>query len=202
MKLQALQPDVQPGEYLIPPEGCTLGRAPTCDIVVNRLTVSRFHAHIEFNGMRYIVQDLESANGTFVNEHLVQHPTILRDQDLIGLGSPAPLLRFLDFDPTQVMQRRALTYDERSMTFQFLRTPLKLTPVQFRLLLHLHQHAGEVCTREACAQAIWGREYEPGLDADALDQIISSLRSALRKIEPTVNLIETRRAVGFLLLDA
>lgn len=202
MKLQALQPDVQPAEFLIPPEGCTLGRAPTCDIVVNRLTVSRFHARIEFNGMRYVLQDLESANGTFVNEHAIHQSTVLRDQDCIGLGSAAPLIRFLDFDPTQVMQRRTLTYDERSMTFHFLRTPLKLTPVQFRLLLHLYQHAGEVCTRERCAQAIWGHEYEPGMDADALDQVVSSLRSTLRKVEPTANPIETRRALGFILLDA
>jgi DNA-binding response OmpR family regulator len=170
--------------------------------VVNRLTVSRFHARIEFNGMRFVVQDLESANGTFVNEHAIRQPTVLRDQDIIGLGSPTPLLRFFDVDPTQVMQRRTLTYDERAMTFHFLHTPLKLTPVQFRLLLHLYQHAGEVCTRESCALAVWGREYEPGMDADALDQVVSSLRSALRKIEPTANLIETRRALGFILLDA
>ncbi len=202
MKLQALQSDVQPAEYLIPAEGCTLGRAPTCNIVVNRLTVSRFHARIEFNGMRFVIQDLESANGTFINEHPIQQATVLRDQDIIGLGSPAALLRFLDVDPTLVMQRRALTYDERTMTFQFLHTPLKLTPVQFRLLLHLYQHAGDVCTRESCAQAVWGREYDPGLDADALDQVVSSLRSTLRKVEPTLNPIETRRALGYVLLDA
>jgi hypothetical protein len=202
MKLQALQPDVQPADLLIPAEGCTLGRAPACDIVVNRLTVSRFHARIEFNGMRFVVQDLESANGTFVNEHAIHQPTVLRDQDVIGLGSPTPLLRFFDVDPTQVMQRRTLTYDERAMTFHFLHTPLKLTPVQFRLLLHLYQHSGEVCTRESCALAVWGREYDPGMDADALDQVVSSLRSALRKVEPIANLIETRRALGFILLDA
>ena len=71
--------------------------------------------------------------------------------------------------------------------------------MQFRLLRQLFQHAGDVCSRESCAQAMWGRDYEPGMDASALDQAVSSLRRALRKANPEAKLIETRRDLGYVL---
>ena len=43
--------------------------------------------------------------------------------------------------------------------------PLELTAAQFRLLSHLYQNVGNLCTRESCAAAIWGRDYDPGMDA-------------------------------------
>jgi DNA-binding response OmpR family regulator len=85
------------------------------------------------------------------------------------------------------------------MTFILNKKPLDLTPAQFRLLHYLYQHAGEVCTRETCAQAIWGRDYDPGLDADALDRAMSNLRGQLRQVDPDSDLIETRRGLGYLL---
>jgi DNA-binding response OmpR family regulator len=56
-----------------------------------------------------------------------------------------------------------------------------------------------VCTRESCAQAIWGRDYDPELDTEALDRAISTLRGQLRKIAAKADLIETRRGLGYLL---
>ncbi len=85
------------------------------------------------------------------------------------------------------------------MTFSFDGQPLDLPPTQHRLLLHLYHHAGSICTREQCAQALWGRDYAPGADADALDRTISKLRQQLRQIDPNVTLIETRRGVGYCL---
>src|SRR5262245_23472508 len=45
-RLIALQPDVQPAQFSLTEDGCTLGRASTCDIVVPRSLVSRLHARI------------------------------------------------------------------------------------------------------------------------------------------------------------
>jgi pSer/pThr/pTyr-binding forkhead associated (FHA) protein len=49
----------------------TIGRAPGCDIVVEDHAVSRQHARISIEGgdrsIRYILRDLASSNGTFVN---------------------------------------------------------------------------------------------------------------------------------------
>jgi DNA-binding response OmpR family regulator len=85
------------------------------------------------------------------------------------------------------------------MTFYLEERPLSLTPQQFRLLSHLYQHAGEVCTRERCAEAIWGRDYDPGMDADALDRAIANLRAQLRQVDPDSDLIQTRRGLGYVL---
>ncbi|HSH01057.1 MAG TPA: winged helix-turn-helix domain-containing protein, partial [Anaerolineae bacterium] len=146
----------------------------------------------------YFLHDAGSSNGTFVNHHLIQAPYHLKHKDLIGLGEPTPTLRFMDPDPTFVPQSR-LTYDKRSMAFYLNQTEIKLTPIQFRLMQHLYQNTGRVCTRESCAEAIWGREYDPGLDADALDRNISNLRRQLRQIDEETDLIETKRGIGYVL---
>lgn len=197
--LEGFEQDVQSAEYSLESDICTIGRAPTCQIVVSQSLVSRLHAKIERNGPRFVLHDAGSINGTFVNGHQIHAPHLLRPDDLIGLGSPKALLRFFDPDPTSVVPRR-LHYDERSMTFFLGSKSVALTPLEHRLLLYLYQHAGEVCTHASCAQAIWGRNYQPGLDAGALEQAISKLRRKLRQADPTAALIETRRALGYALM--
>ena len=45
----------------------TVGRDPSCDLVINDATVSRLHLRIADNGHYATVQDLDSTNGTMVN---------------------------------------------------------------------------------------------------------------------------------------
>ncbi len=197
-RLVSLHPDVQRAEYTLEEDVYTLGRSATCQIVVPRNVVSRLHAKIERVGPRYVLSDIGSANGTFVNGRQIHDQHLLKDRDAIGLGASTPLLRFMDPDPTFVPSSR-LRYDEQTMTFILEGKPVDLTPAQFRLLHYLYQHAGTVCTRESCAQAIWGRDYDPELDTEALDRAISSLRTHLREIAVNADLIETRRGLGYLL---
>ena len=56
-----------PALYPLKPEQTTLGRHPTNDIVLALDSISRFHARIDCRGDFYIIQDLNSSNGTFVN---------------------------------------------------------------------------------------------------------------------------------------
>lgn len=198
-QLLALHDDVQPDEFNLTTEGCTIGRAALCDVVIyNRKEVSRLHARIEPDGPRFVIRDQNSANGTFVNGVRIRGPHVLQDRDAIGLGVPAPLLRFVDIDPTHVLSPR-LTYEDKTMTFHLDEEPLSLTPQQFQLLSHLYQHAGQLCTRESCATAIWGRDYDPGLDAAALDRAVANLRRVLRQVKPDTELIQTRRGLGYVL---
>lgn len=198
-QLIALHDDVQPGQFILPTGGCTIGRSPQCDIIIhNRKEVSRLHAQIEPEGPRFVIRDHNSANGTFVNGARIYQPHLLQDRDTIGLGMPAPLLRFADADPTHVLAPRLL-YQEKTMTFLLDNEPLVLTPQQFQLLSLMYRHSGEVCSRESCAEAIWGRPYEPGLDADALDRAIANLRRVLRQTAPDADLIQTRRSLGYVL---
>jgi DNA-binding response OmpR family regulator len=199
-RLLSLHDHVQPATFILDGEVCTIGRQRNCQIVVARNVVSRLHARIEREGHRYLLRDADSANGTYVNEHAIAAPHLLHNGDLIGLGAPAPLLRFIDPDPTAESRVR-LRYDERSMRFSLGQRTVELTPIQFRLLRHLHAHAGEVCTREACAAAIWGEQYAPGMDSQALDNVVASLRRQLRQVDPEADLVETRRGLGYVLVS-
>jgi DNA-binding response OmpR family regulator len=197
-RLLALHEDVQPTDHTLEADICTIGRSPVCQVVVGRNVVSRLHARIQRDGLRYVLHDAGSANGTFINGRRIQGPHLLADNDRIGLGAAAELLRFVDPDPTFVPANR-LRYDERVMAFSLGGQTLDLTPAQFKLLYYLYQHSGDVCTRESCAEALWGRDYDPGLDADALDRAISSLRVSLRAADLTADLIQTRRGLGYVL---
>ncbi|MBI1292182.1 FHA domain-containing protein [bacterium] len=56
-----------PSSYPLKGEQTTLGRHPTNDIVLALDSISRFHARIDCRGDFFIIQDLNSSNGSFVN---------------------------------------------------------------------------------------------------------------------------------------
>jgi hypothetical protein len=199
-QILALVDGTQPAEYTIESAITTIGRYPTCQIVVSDPThvVSRLHARIESDGPRYVLHDNGSANGTYVNGRRINGPHLLRHDDRIGLGSATPILCFFDPDRT-VPSETSLRYEEGAMVFYFKQQRLELTLAQFRLLSHLYKHAGDVCTRESCAQVLWQREYDPNMDAPALDTAINSLRNVLRAIDRQADLIQTRRGLGYVL---
>lgn len=198
-QLHAIQTTmITPLEITLANTICTIGRSPSCHIVVRHARVSRLHARIERQGLRFIINDAGSANGTYLNGTRLLAGRILANNDTIGLGSAEPVLRFVDLDSTEHTSG-VLRYDEQTMLFYLSGTRVELTPMQFRLLRHLYQYAGEMCSRESCAQAIWGRDYESGMDAGALDQAMNSLRRTLRAIDAEANPIETRRGLGYVL---
>lgn len=62
-----------------------MGRSPDNHIVVNDREVSRRHAVLKREGTNYVLEDLGTANGTFVNnQHIQRH--ILAPGDVIRLG--------------------------------------------------------------------------------------------------------------------
>ncbi len=65
----------------------TIGRQPDCTVVLADPQVSRQHAAISYQAGRYIVQDMGSANGTYVNDRRVAAPQALRDGDQLRLGN-------------------------------------------------------------------------------------------------------------------
>lgn len=199
--LVAEEQSVVPTEYVLKTEHCRIGRSAECQIVVqdDQKLVSRLHAEIAYQDMRYVLYD-KSMNGTFVNGQRIHGSHYLENKDLIGLGTPVASLQFRDPESTTPARTR-LRYDERTMTFFIEQRPLELPPAQFRLLSHLYQYAHTVCTRESCAEAIWGREYDPALDTKALDQAVTKLRNILRDADPTAaELLRTHRGQGYILL--
>jgi hypothetical protein len=62
-----------------------VGRHKACDIVLSDLSVSRRHARLMFRDGSWVLQDLDSTNGTYVNEVLVGRCE-LRPGDQVLLG--------------------------------------------------------------------------------------------------------------------
>jgi len=83
-----------PGRTLTLSQSAQLvGRDPRSAFVVDHPQVSRRHARITRHGDGWVVEDLESTNGTFLNGERVLAPQPLADGDVIELGD-AVLLRF------------------------------------------------------------------------------------------------------------
>jgi pSer/pThr/pTyr-binding forkhead associated (FHA) protein len=67
-------------------EPVSIGRHGDNDIILPDPQVSRHHAEIVMQGGRWVVSDLGSANGTFVNGQQVAGPHVLNHGDLLRVG--------------------------------------------------------------------------------------------------------------------
>ena len=67
------------------------GRDVTSDIVLGDTEVSRQHARITHTAGGYVMEDLGSTNGTFVNGERLMAPRVLNPGDLIGFGEGVTL---------------------------------------------------------------------------------------------------------------
>ncbi|MCX7717672.1 MAG: FHA domain-containing protein [Candidatus Sumerlaeaceae bacterium] len=71
--------------YVFDKDIISIGRSRDNDIVVDNLSVSRNHARLRRQNGKYILTDLNSANGTYVNNVRVSK-TEIADNDVITLG--------------------------------------------------------------------------------------------------------------------
>src|SRR5689334_25009754 len=71
-----------------------IGRSPLSDVVLTADSqVSRTHAVLERIADRWIVRDVGSLNGTYVNGELVHEPVRLRAGDELRIGKSLLVLR-------------------------------------------------------------------------------------------------------------
>jgi pSer/pThr/pTyr-binding forkhead associated (FHA) protein len=64
----------------------TVGRDPHSTVCLNDSSVSRAHARITIRDGQAMVEDLQSKNGTAVQNQAITGPTILADGDEIEFG--------------------------------------------------------------------------------------------------------------------
>jgi diguanylate cyclase (GGDEF)-like protein len=78
----------EPREFILPAGKVTLGRKPDNDIVIADESASRLHAEIEFLSAdgTFIVRDMDSTNGTYVNRERLEGPQPLKPEDQIRIG--------------------------------------------------------------------------------------------------------------------
>lgn len=81
-------------EYYILKGIVTIGRSTKSDIVIKDKFVSKNQLTITEEGGSYFLEDLDSANGTYLNGERVQDIIELRNGDKIGVG----LIQFIFVD--------------------------------------------------------------------------------------------------------
>src|SRR3972149_7674718 len=70
-----------------------IGRDKSCQLQLKDTSMSRFHAEVSFDGEKWIVSDLESSNGTFLDGSRIQQASLPDESRLeFGIGGPVLLL--------------------------------------------------------------------------------------------------------------
>jgi len=90
--LELLDSGEQSPLFELDKQAVQIGRIADNDIVLPDPNVSRVHARVEQRDGAYLITDLESTNGTWVNERRVTSAA-LRENDVIRLGSTRFIFR-------------------------------------------------------------------------------------------------------------
>lgn len=88
-------------EYPITKSPIMIGREHNNDIVIDNLSVSRYHVKIQKEEDDYIVEDLDSGNGSLLNDKKLTRDT-LRDRDEISVGKHTII--FLNTEENDIVQ--------------------------------------------------------------------------------------------------
>ena len=64
-----------------------IGRNGDNDIVINKQSVSRYHGVLRITENGIIYEDLGSSNGSYINGNRVNGPVVIKERDIIKLGT-------------------------------------------------------------------------------------------------------------------
>ena len=177
-------PGGQAHEFPLTQPETTIGRARSCDLVLESAFVSRKHARVAQRNDGFVVIDEGSTNGTTLNGERVAGARPLAEGDRINIADIT-----LDFvtrgsgetTRTPLMSAgRQPTIECDSSAWEVRiggkKLEERLSVQEFELLSSLVGKAGDVCTREELGGAIWG---EGNFDNNMLHQLVHRVRGKL-----------------------
>ena len=178
-----------------------MGRGFANHLKIDHPDVSRRHACVRLVDDYYLVEDLNSRNGTLVNNaRLGAHEQRKLDNgDIIQLAT-AISLTFIDPFVTQArlgvrpLHAHGLWLDSKTQDVLVNGQPVLLPAQQYRLLALLYTRPG-VVPREEIAQALWSVGVD--LTEQMIDNTISRLRANLKQYEARHEYIVTVRGRGY-----
>lgn len=190
------------GRWTLAKPVTSLGRWQDNDVVIDDRWVSRYHAQVRRQGDQYLIQDMDSKNGTLVNGQRITTPTVLTDGDEIQV-TPLIKLTFVDYGSTAPLpvetELPGLELDEGArqvyLRGQLLDPPL--SPSQFALLSLLAEQPGRVYSRDEVVSDVWPGEEAEGISDEAIDALVRRIRLRLRTLDPDHEYIVTVRGYGF-----
>lgn len=164
----------------------TLGRAASCQVVIDSDFASRRHAQIVRRDDSYWLRDLGSKNGTLLNNQPMAAETRLADGAEIRIGQA--IFYFVDPLVTRTQPGLAgagvtiwVEVETRAVWLhgQELEPPLSVK--QFDLLLCLYRRAGEAVSKDELASAVWPDVAGEGIYDYQIDKMVSRVRERIGK---------------------
>jgi hypothetical protein len=164
----------------------TLGRAPSCQVVIDSDFASRRHAQIIRRDQVYWVKDLGSKNGTLLNNKPLSGEAPLSDGAEIRIGDT--IFTFVDTEVTQTFVGVAtetvplrVEPGTREVWVHGEKLSPRLSLKQFDLLNYLYLRTGEAVSKDEIIAAVWP-EAESGAIYDyQVDKMVSRVRERIGK---------------------
>ncbi|HLA44249.1 MAG TPA: FHA domain-containing protein [Aggregatilineales bacterium] len=183
-----------------------IGRGASCHMVLPERQVSREHLRIYRDGDVYILRDLDSKNGTWVNGEQVKNDIVpLRDGDEVSIAlavrmtyvaseATAPLMIEREAPSRGVLR---LDRESRRVFVREAEVDPPLSLPQYRLLELLYDGEGRVCTRDEVINAVWPDAVGEGVSEQAIDALVRRLRDRLSENDGDTQFVVTVRGHGF-----
>ncbi len=94
--------DIIPRVYPLEGDQITIGRELSNDIILPEPKVSRYHIRLERVARGFILHDLKTSNGTYINRHRINLPTLLQPGDYIAIADAVEMWFTDDLDAFKV----------------------------------------------------------------------------------------------------
>ena len=107
----------------------TIGRRNKNNLIIQDLAVSGHHAKIDSVGDRFVLIDLQSKNGSFVNEQLISSHW-LNHGDIINIGKHSLIFNYSEPDSSQDDEREELDRTILLDTSQYRNSMRKSNPTK------------------------------------------------------------------------
>lgn len=202
--LMVVEGELQGQKWVMHGDELTIGRGGEADIVLPERQISRLHVRVSRGADGYVVEDLQSKNGTHLNgAPLSGGGQPLYDGDEIQIAL-AVKMRFVGSEATVPLEVETPTpgrlqldtsTHQVSIGGQVLDPPLSL--LQYRLLELLYEREGGICSRDEVIDAVWPEDESAGISEQALDAVVRRLRDRLAEVDPDRQYVVTVRGHGF-----
>jgi len=184
-----------------------IGRESDREVPIAANAVSRNHAEIRRTGHGYLIADLESRNGTFLNgERLGTDPHPLRDGDEIVIAG-VETLRFIDPLATPMApaigRLTGVWIDSETRAVWVDAQPIEppLSERQQTLIELLADNENTVVDRQTIIETVWADVAAEGVSAEAIDALVKRLKGRIRPLQLHGDYIEVHRGRGIRLVS-
>tara|TARA_B100000029_G_scaffold228084_1_gene225850 strand:+ start:96 stop:749 length:654 start_codon:yes stop_codon:yes gene_type:complete len=197
------------GPLLLESDSQLLGKSVDCDVQIDNSFVSRKHCQIKILGEDLVVTDLDSKNGTFVNNVRLSanEPHTLKEGDIIdlaidGVKLKVPVLSKDSEDQTETMTSEVsgvtMYPGSREVIVRGEKLDKPLSPKEFDVLYLLYSRRGEVVSKNDIADCAWPERAESGVGDQEIQQCIRRIRRRIELNHYKPELVKNIKGVGYI----